>query len=104
MSHTVDPFLVCESLSLLSSVPFDNKSVTEGKRSARVGSSGVVCYRPLIKTIEGIRPDLQLIAIEQRPGKSGLNVSDGFILCDISTFPIQPEPSNQCHPPQTVPL
>lgn len=54
MSHTVNPFLVREGLSLLSSVPFDNESVAEGKRSARIGSPGVDCYRPLIETVEGI--------------------------------------------------
>ena len=48
-SHTVNPFLVCESLSLLSSVPFNDKSVPESQRSARISSSSMHCYRPLIE-------------------------------------------------------
>ena len=47
-SHTVNPFLVCEGLSLLSSVPFNDESVPESQRSARISSSSVQCYLPRI--------------------------------------------------------
>ena len=42
------------------------------------------CYRPLIELLIRIQSDLQLIAIEQRTGKSGLNMSDRFVLCHVS--------------------
>ena len=83
-SHTVNPFLVCESLSLLSSVPLDDKSVPESQRSARISSSNMHCYRPRVKAWKRIQSDLQLITIKQRTGKSGLDMSDCFVLCHVS--------------------
>lgn len=57
---TVDPFLVCEGLSLLCLVPVQDQSVPEGKSGSSIGSA--------------------LIAIVQGTGESGLNVADSLLL------------------------
>jgi hypothetical protein len=40
LSLTVDPLLICKSLTLLRLVPFNDKAISEGEGCARVGSTG----------------------------------------------------------------
>ena len=79
--HTVYALLVSERLSLLSLVPFDNKSIAERQSGAGVCSSKKL-YQCAIHFVNGGGNilHLHLVAIKEGSCKSSLNVSHSLVL------------------------
>lgn len=59
-TQVVDPLTICESLALLSSVPFEDQAVAEGQAGSRVGS--------------------RFVAVEHATRKCCLDMTDNLVL------------------------
>ena len=80
LSLTVDALGVSEGLVLLSLVPFNDQSVTEGQ--SRSGVRSTVQHRSAAVQLvfHILLANVQLIAVEQRSGKRCLNVLHHLML------------------------